>query len=28
MLPKAKQDPEPVVKEIKRNTRRKFNFPS
>ena len=25
MLPKAKQDPESVVKEIKRNTRRKFN---
>ena len=25
MRPKAKQDPESVVKEIKRNTRRKFN---
>ena len=25
MGPKAKQDPESVVKEIKRNTRRKFN---
>lgn len=25
MLPKAKQGPESVVKEIKRNTRRKFN---
>jgi Transposase. len=25
MEPKAKQDPESVVKEIKRNTRRKFN---
>ncbi len=25
MLPRAKQNPESVVKEIKRNTRRKFN---
>ena len=25
MVPKAKQDPESVVKEIKRKTRRKFN---
>ena len=25
MLPKAKQNPESVVREIKRNTRRKFN---
>jgi transposase len=25
MKPKAKQDPESVVREIKRNTRRKFN---
>lgn len=25
MEPKAKEDPESVVKEIKRNTRRKFN---
>jgi transposase len=25
MIPKAKQNPESVVKEIKRNTRRKFN---
>ncbi len=25
MIPKTKQDPESVVKEIKRNTRRKFN---
>ena len=25
MVPKTKQDPESVVKEIKRKTRRKFN---